>query len=262
DLTAWVNRDFGAKGLAWMRHEKDGLSSSISKFFTPDQLKEIAKRCGTKEGDLILFGADRDHIVRATLGNLRVHLGHKLGLIAPDTFEFLWVTHFPLFERDPDTKQLMSVHHPFTAPRDEDLPILIDQERFTKEGEKILSRAYDMVLNGTEIGGGSIRIHETEVQQAVFRNLGITNEDAEEKFGFLLEALRYGAPPHGGIAFGLDRILMLALKRPSIRDVIAFPKTQKGACLMSESPSDVSAEQLRELKLKVTLDKPPAPAAG
>jgi len=250
DLTAWVNRDFGAKGLAYLKHEDDGLKSVISKFFTESQLQEIAKRCKTKEGDLIFFAADRQDIVFATLGNLRLRLAKDLGMIPDQANHLLWVTEFPLLERDPQTGALYSVHHPFTAPMEEDLPILMDAERVKKEGEHIRSRAYDLVFNGVEIGGGSIRIHRKEVQDAVFATLGIGPEEAVEKFGFLLEALQYGAPPHGGIAFGIDRIMMLMLKRDSIRDVIAFPKTQKGSCLLSDSPSEVDASQLKELRIK------------
>jgi aspartyl-tRNA synthetase len=203
DLTTWVGQDFGAKGLAWMKHEEDGLKSVVSKFFTPEQLAELAKRMGTKVGDIIFFAGDRPHIVHNTLGNLRLRLAKQFYLI-PDEYNFVWVRDFPLFERDPDTKALYSVHHPFTAPRPEDLPILKDPERFQKEGDKILSRAYDLVLNGTELGGGSIRIHDMETQKAVLAVLGIGEEEARHKFGFLLEALEYGAPPHGGVAFGID----------------------------------------------------------
>jgi aspartyl-tRNA synthetase len=252
DLTQWVSRDYGAKGLAWMKHEADGLKSVVSKFFTEDQLKEIEKRCGTKEGDIIFFGADTGHVVHATLGNLRIRLAKELALVPEDLWSLLWVVDFPLFERDPNTGEIFSVHHPFTSPLDEDLPILMDRDRFKKEAHTIRSKAYDMVLNGTEIGGGSIRIHSSDVQNAVFSALGISEQDAQEKFGFLLEALSYGAPPHGGIAFGLDRVLMLLLKKDSIRDVIAFPKTQKGHCLLSDSPSHVDPTQLRELKIRST----------
>lgn len=249
DLTAWVAQDFGAKGLAWMKHEADGLKSVVSKFFTAEQLAELAKRMGTKEGDIVFFAGDRPHVVHNTLGNLRLRLAKQFGLI-PEEYNFVWVRDFPLFERDPDTKALYSVHHPFTAPRPEDVEILKDPERFQKDGDKILSRAYDLVLNGTELGGGSIRIHDMETQKAVLAVLGIGEEEAKHKFGFLLEALEYGAPPHGGVAFGVDRVLMLLLGKASIRDVIAFPKTQKGTCLLSDCPSTVPLEQLRELRIK------------
>lgn len=254
DLTEWVGRDFGAKGLAWLKHEDDGLKSVISKFFTDGQLKELADKLKTKKGDIVFFGADKAHVVASTLGNLRLKLARKFNLIDESKPALVWVTDFPLFERDPQSGELYSVHHPFTAPNSEDLHILMDPETFKKEGEKIRSRAYDLVLNGSEIGGGSIRIHNPEIQSAVFRALKIEAEEAREKFGFLLEALEYGSPPHGGIAFGLDRVLMLMLGRESIRDVIAFPKTQKGLCLMSESPSTVESEQLRELRIKTLTD--------
>lgn len=253
DLTAWVAQDFGAKGLAWMKHEADGLHSVVSKFFTPELLAELAARMGTQKGDIIFFAGDRPHIVHNTLGNLRLRLAKQFNLI-PEEYNFVWVRDFPLFERDPDTQALYSVHHPFTAPRPEDLPILKDPARFQKEGDKILSRAYDLVLNGTELGGGSIRIHDMETQSAVLSVLGIGEEEARQKFGFLLEALEYGAPPHGGVAFGMDRVLMLLLGKSSIRDVIAFPKTQKGTCLLSDCPSSVPFEQLRELKIKSTAE--------
>lgn len=252
ELTEWVGRDFGAKGLAWLKHEPDGLKSVISKFFNEDQLKALSDRLKTKEGDIVFFGGDREDIVNATLGNLRLKLARQFNLVPEDRWSFLWITDFPLFERDPASGELYSVHHPFTAPNDEDMDIFLDENRFREEGHKIRSRAYDLVLNGVEIGGGSIRIHTKEVQDAVFARLGIGPEEAVEKFGFLLDALKYGAPPHGGIAFGLDRVLMLLLDRDSIRDVIAFPKTQKGHCLMSDSPSEVGFDQLHELNIKVT----------
>ncbi len=250
DLTEWVGRDYGAKGLAWMKHEPDGLKSVISKFFSPELTVKLEKKLGSKKGDIVLFAADRQDIVHATLANLRLNLAKKFKLI-PDQMSLVWITDFPLFDRDLENGNLNSVHHPFTAPRPVDLPILSDPERLKKEGEKVLSRAYDLVLNGTEIGGGSIRIHTKEVQDIVFRALGIGEKEAEEKFGFLLDALSYGAPPHGGIAFGIDRIMMLMLNKDSIRDVIAFPKTQKGTCLMSDSPSAVAPEQLRDLRIRV-----------
>ncbi len=252
DLTAWVGQDFGAKGLAWMKHEADGLKSAVSKFFTPELLDELSKRLKTKQGDIVFFAGDRTHIVHNTLGNLRLRLAKQLNLIPEDEWNFVWVRDFPLFERDPDSGQLNSVHHPFTAPRPEHLEILRDHARFQKEGDQILSRAYDLVLNGTELGGGSIRIHDKDTQSLVFKALGLTEEDARLKFGFLLEALEYGAPPHGGVAFGVDRVLMLLLKKQSIRDVIAFPKTQRASDLMTGAPSKVTPEQLAELKLRVS----------
>lgn len=250
DLTAWVGEAYGAQGLAWLKHEANGLHSNIAKFFGPDLLAELARILGSKEGDMVFFGAGREDIVNASLGNLRVRLARDLGMIPENAFSFVWVTDFPLFELDHKTGQLLSMHHPFTSSHPDDLPILADPARFKKEATQIRSRAYDLVLNGVEIGGGSVRIHDTEVQKVVFRALGISEEQAEARFGFFLEALKYGAPPHGGIAFGLDRVLMLFLGRESIRDVMAFPKTQKGQCLMSEAPSGVEPEQLRELKIR------------
>lgn len=251
DLTEWVKRDFKAGGLAWMKYEQDGLKSVISKFFNEELLQELANRCNAKIGDIIFFGADKEKIVNDTLGNLRIHLAKKFNLIKDNDYKCCWIVDFPLFERNPETNQLESVHHPFTAPVEEDLEILLDEKLFLEKGEKIRSRAYDMVINGVEVGGGSIRIHREDIQLVVFKKLGIEEKEAREKFGFLLDALSYGAPPHGGIAFGLDRILSIFLKKESIRDVIAFPKTQKGVCLMSGTPSEVDIKQLQELKIRV-----------
>lgn len=250
DLTKWVQTDFKAGGLAWLKHEEEGLKSVIAKFFKEGQLEELAKRTGSEKGDLLLFGADKEHIVNDTLSALRLKLAAQLKLIPENSWAVTWVTDFPLFERDPGTGELYSVHHPFTAPHPDDIEILKDPDKFKKSGHQIRSRAYDLVINGVEAGGGSIRIHQPELQMAVLNNLGIEKEEADEKFGFLLRALQFGAPPHGGIAFGLDRMLMLFLHRDSIRDVIAFPKTQKGTCLMSDSPSSVDVKQLQELKLR------------
>lgn len=250
DLTDWASRSFGAKGLAFIKHDDEGLKSAITKFFDADLLKEMSAYLETKPGDIIFFGAGPESIVNATLGNLRVRLAKKFDMIPEGQWAFTWVRDFPLFERDHKTGEIYSVHHPFTAPHEDQLDIVMDPERFKKEATKVLSRAYDLVLNGSEIGGGSIRIHKPDVQHAIFRALGISDEEVVEKFGFFVNALKYGAPPHGGIAFGLDRVMMLFLQRESIRDVIAFPKTQKGHCLMSESPSEVSAVQLQELAIK------------
>ncbi len=250
DLTEWVRRDYKAGGLAWMKYEEEGLKSTITKFFTQSQLEEIAGRCKAKPGDIIFFAADKEKIVHDTLGNLRTRMAKRMDLIPENIYSCLWVIHFPLFERNQETNELESVHHPFTSPIDEDLPLMIDDEKFQLEGEKIRSRAYDMIINGVEVGGGSIRIHREDIQLIALKRLGIDEEKAREKFGFLLDALSFGAPPHGGIAFGLDRILAIFLKKESIRDVIAFPKTQKGVCLMSGTPSEVDIKQLQELKIR------------
>ena len=256
DLTAWVGRDFGARGLAWMKHEGEGLRSSISKFFDEGQLAELARLCESRDGDIVFFAADAPHVVFATLGNLRLRMAERFQLIPAGVWSCTWIVDFPLFEQAPDTRAWHSVHHPFTSPQVADLPILMDPERFQKEAGTIRARAYDLVMNGLEIGGGSIRIHQQDVQLAALERLGIPGEQAHEKFGFLIEALGLGAPPHGGIAFGLDRLLMLMLGRDSIRDVIAFPKTQKGHCLMSESPSAVEPDQLRDLRIRTLAQTP------
>lgn len=258
DLTQWVMQDYKAKGLAWVKVTENGLESLITKFLPEPAQAELLKRTKAKAGDIIFFAGDRADIVFATLSALRLRLAEKLGMI-PDTYKALWVVDFPLFDWDHETNSLLSVHHPFTAPVPEDAPIVKEagkSESLTPEAAKALlkvrSNAYDFVLNGVEIGGGSIRIHESDLQQAIFRLLKITDEEAQSRFGFLLKGLEFGAPPHGGIAFGVDRVLMLGLKRNSIRDVMAFPKTQKGTCLMSGAPSLVDEKQLRELYLKST----------
>jgi len=249
DYTQYV-ANFGAKGLAWIKATENGLESSITKFFAKEQLDMLKERLSVEPGDIIFFGADHPSIVLPALGNLRLKLGRDLGLIDDNKMEFLWVVDFPLFEWSEDEKRHVSVHHPFTSPKEEHLKLL-EEKRF----DEIEAEAYDMVLNGIELGGGSIRIHNTEVQKKVFNSLGITDKEAEEKFGFLLKALSFGAPPHGGIAFGLDRIIMLLEKTQSIRDVIAFPKTQRGHCLMTGSPSPVEPSQLKELGIKVEKEK-------
>ncbi len=248
---------YGAKGLAYIKVNqvaagRDGLQSPILKFLPDDVITEILKRTEVVDGDLIFFGADTATIVNDALGALRVCLGHDLEM-AEDSWSPLWVTEFPLVEQDPDTGQWQSLHHPFTAPREDNLPLL------DKDPGAVISRAYDMVLNGTEIGGGSIRIHRTDTQARIFQLLGIAAQEAEEKFGFLLDGLRYGAPPHGGIAFGLDRIVAMMAGEESIRDVIAFPKSQKAACLLTESPSDVAGSQLRDLGIRLRVAQAPVP---
>lgn len=240
---------YGAKGLAYIKVNEiaqglDGLQSPILKFLPDAVVQEILARTGAKDGDLIFFGADKAKIVNEALGALRVKLGEERGLME-DGWRPLWVVDFPMFERDDKSGRWNSLHHPFTACKEEQLGLLATDPGACN------SRAYDMVLNGTEVGGGSIRIHRQEVQQQVFKLLGIGEEEAREKFGFLLDALRFGCPPHGGIAFGLDRLVMLLAGADSIRDVMAFPKTQSAACLLTSAPSDVSVEQLRELSIRV-----------
>jgi len=246
DLKDYV-AEYGAKGLAWarLRTGPDEWTSPIFKFLKPLEVQHINERTAAKEGDLIVFVADSEGIVHNALGNLRLHLANKLNLIDREQFAFTWVTEFPLFAYSETEKRYVSMHHPFTSPVAEDIPLIA-----TDPG-KVRARAYDIVLNGTEIGGGSIRIHQPDIQAMIFDALGLAEEDVRLKFGFLLDALEYGAPPHGGIAFGFDRLVMMMAGVESIRDVIAFPKTQKMACLLTEAPSEVSIEQLLELSLKI-----------
>ena len=243
DLTEFAGR-FGARGMAWIKIKEDEWQSPITKFFSPEEIGAMAMALDAQPGDLILFGADKAKIVHQVLAELRLELGRRLGLIEGDRFEFLWVTDFPLLEYDEEEKRYTAVHHPFTAPNEEQLDLL------TTTPGAVKSRAYDLVLNGNEIGGGSIRIHRPDMQKTVFAALGIGAEEAEEKFGFLLRALELGAPPHGGIAFGVDRLMMLLTGSSSIRDVIAFPKTQKATCPLTEAPSSVARKQLTELHLR------------
>ncbi|MBI2981561.1 MAG: aspartate--tRNA ligase [Deltaproteobacteria bacterium] len=244
EMTEFV-KIYGAKGMAWIKIEDGTWQSPIAKFFTEEEKNDLTSRCGLMTGDLILFGADQPKIVNDSLGNLRENLGKKLGLIDGGKRNFLWVVDFPMFDYDTEEKRFVAVHHPFTSPKKEDIALL------ESAPEKCRAEAYDIVLNGHEIGGGSIRIHDQEVQRQVFDLLKITREEAQDRFGFLLEALSYGAPPHGGIAFGLDRIVMLLAGVDSIRDVIAFPKTQKGTDLLVDAPSTVNEKQLKELGLKL-----------
>ncbi|MFH1259830.1 MAG: aspartate--tRNA ligase [Elusimicrobiota bacterium] len=239
----------GGKGLAWMKVTANGLESNIVKFFSEQEKQNIQERFKAKAGDLLLFAADQRLTACNLLGSLRLHLAQKLNLIPPGAENFLWVVDFPLLEYNPEENRWQSQHHPFTAPEPEDMKL------WESAPEKIRSRAYDIVLNGTEIGGGSIRIHQREFQEKVFSLLKISPEEAKEKFGFLLEALEYGAPPHGGLALGFDRLLAIITGSDSIREVIAFPKNQRGVCLMTGAPGLVSDKQLRELHIQSTVKK-------
>lgn len=235
----------GAKGLAWIKIKDDGSwQSPIAKFFSEEEKRAIAQQLDAVPGDMLFFGADQKATVYRVLGELRLELARRWDLIPEGSFNFVWITDFPLVEYDEDEGRFVALHHPFTSPRIEDVELL------SSDPAGVKSRAYDLVLNGVEIGGGSIRIHQTSVQEAVFRALSISREEALDKFGFLLEALEYGAPPHGGIAFGLDRLVMLMAGKDTIRDVMAFPKTQKAQCLLTRAPANVSMAQLAELYLK------------
>jgi len=252
DYTKYVGI-FGAKGLAYIKvnewaKKREGLQSPILKFLPDEAIEAIMSRTGAEDGDLIFFGADKAKIVNEALGALRVKLGHDRGLVERG-WRPLWVVDFPMFEWDEQAKRWVALHHPFTSPKEEHLDLL------ETDPGACLSRAYDMVLNGTELGGGSMRIFRPHVQEQVLRHLGIGEEEAKDKFGFLLDALKYGCPPHGGIAFGLDRLVMLMTGAQSIRDVMAFPKTQTASCLLTQAPSAVSEQQLRELHIR--LRKPP-----
>ena len=244
DLTHFVYA-YGAKGLMSAKIVQNGWQSSIQKFIAEAERKAVDDVLKASENDLLLFVAGPPKVVNQSLANLRLHLGEKLGLIPKDEYRFVWILNFPLLEYDETEGRFVAVHHPFTAPKDEDIPKLKDHP------ELVRAKAYDLVLNGSEIGGGSIRNHLREVQSLLFEKLGMGEEEARERFGFLLEALEYGTPPHGGIAFGFDRLIMILSHSESIRDVIAFPKTQKGTCLMTDAPSRVDSKQLDELWIKV-----------
>jgi len=236
---------YRARGLAWIRVKENEWQSPITKFFSEEEKQAMAARLDMQPGDLVFFGADQPGIVNESLGQLRNHLGKKLGLIDENTYAFVWITDFPMFEYDETEKRYQALHHPFTAPAEKDL------EKLASDPVNMRSRAYDLVLNGSEIGGGSIRIHQKDVQVRVLEALGMDRAEYEEKFGFLLSALDSGAPPHGGIAFGFDRLMTILCNTSSIREVIAFPKTQKGACLMTAAPAAATSAQLGELGLKI-----------
>jgi aspartyl-tRNA synthetase len=240
---------YGAKGLAYIKVNdvakgRDGLQSPILKFLPDDVIEEIMRRTAAEDGDLVFFGADKAHIVNEALGALRVKLGEDRGLMEGE-WKPLWVVDFPMFEWDENADRWISLHHPFTAPKEEHLGLL------ESDPGACHSRAYDMVLNGTELGGGSMRIFRSQVQMRVFELLGISDEEAEDKFGFLVKALKYGCPPHGGLAFGLDRLVMLMACAQSIREVMAFPKTQTASCPLTDAPSAVADTQLRELNIRL-----------
>ena len=246
DYTKFVGI-YGAKGLAWVKINDlaagmEGLQSPILKFMPEEKVQELLKRINAENGDILFFGADKTHVVNEAMGALRLRVAQDTNQVGSG-WAPLWVVDFPMFEKESDGS-LNSLHHPFTSPS-------CDADSLAADPENALSRAYDMVLNGTELGGGSIRINKPAMQQAVFKVLGIGDEEAQEKFGFLLDALSYGCPPHGGIAFGLDRLIMLMTGATSIRDVIAFPKTQSAACPLTDAPGNVSAQQLRELNIKL-----------
>ena len=239
-------KTYKAKGLAWIVVNDDGsLKSQIAKFFTPEKLQEIVDALEGKPGDLILICADADRIVFDSLGALRCEIARRQELTRPDDFRFLWVTEFPMFEWDDEENRYVAEHHPFTCPMDEDLPLL------DTDPSKVRAKAYDMVLNGFELGGGSIRIHRRDIQQKIFSLLGFSDEDAQERFGFLLDAFKYGVPPHGGLAFGFDRIIMLMTGSSSIRDVIAFPKVKDASCPLTDAPGRVDDKQLDELGIAI-----------
>ena len=249
DYEEYVKRYFGAKGMAWIKVTAEGVNSPIAKFFSEEEMKAIIERTEAKVGDVIIIVADKPKVVYASLGAVRLRLGKELNLYNKDEFKFLWIVHFPMFEYDEEEGRYKAEHHPFTSIMDEDM------DRFLAEEMDIRTNTYDLVLNGNEIGGGSIRIHNPQVQEKVFEKLGLSQEQAREKFGFFVDAFKYGAPPHGGLAFGVDRWLMVMLKENSIRDVIPFPKTNKGQCLMTEAPGFVEKEQLEELYLESTYEE-------
>ena len=242
-------KHYGAKGLVWIRIEADEIKSSVNKFFSQEELAEIAKAFDAKTNDLILIAADKNKVVFDTLGFLRRHVADILGLLDDSKYELLWVTDFPMFEKDEETGALKPMHHPFTHPKTDEIPML------DEDPSKVNAYAYDIVINGYEAGGGSIRIHEADLQNKMFKILGLSEEDCQQKFGFLMDAFKYGAPPHGGIAYGLDRLVMLLTEDLDIRDVVAFPKNQKAQCLLSGAPAEVDCEQLKELRIATDIEE-------
>jgi aspartyl-tRNA synthetase len=244
ELSSMVS-DSGAKGLFWAKLRPDGWQSPLAKFVGPDSRSAVEERLGATEGDLIIFVSDLAHIANEALGQLRIEIGKRLHLVKDGEYSFVWVTRFPLLEYDEDEKRYVAVHHPFTAPLEEDIPLLAERPK------EVRARSYDLVLNGEEIGGGSVRIHTIGLQNQIFRILGLGKEEVKEKFGFFLEALRYGAPPHGGIALGFDRLVAIMVGAESLRDVIAFPKTQRATCAVADAPSRVDRDQLSELGLSL-----------
>ena len=242
-------KHYGAKGLVWIRIEADEIKSSVNKFFSQEELAEIAKAFDAKTNDLILIAADKNKVVFDTLGFLRRHVADILGLLDDSNYELLWVTDFPMFEKDEETGALKPMHHPFTHPKTDEIPML------DEDPSKVNAYAYDIVINGYEAGGGSIRIHEADLQNKMFKILGLSEEDCQQKFGFLMDAFKYGAPPHGGIAYGLDRLVMLLTEDLDIRDVVAFPKNQKAQCLLCGAPAEVDSEQLKELSIATDIEE-------
>ncbi|AFV01865.1 aspartyl-tRNA synthetase [Dehalobacter sp. UNSWDHB] len=245
-LTKFVSI-YGAKGLAYIVMDSEGMKSPILKFFTELEINALLAAMGAETGDILFFVADKESVVHNALGNLRLELAKRMELIREDMINCLWVTEFPLFEYDEEEKRYVAIHHMFTSPMNEDIALL------DSDPLKVRAKAYDMVLNGMELGGGSIRIHQRDVQEKIFDLIGLSSEEAKEKFGYLLEAFEYGTPPHGGIAFGLDRLTMILSGRDNIRDVIAFPKTQSASCLLTQAPSPVVDSQLKELHIKLDL---------
>ncbi len=251
DALANEVKTYGAKGLAWLSLPEGGMKSSFAKFMEEGEIEALKQAMGAETGDLLVFVADpASTVVTTALGLLRLHLGDKLGLIDHDRFDILWVTEFPMFEYDEEEGRYVAVHHPFTHPMEEDIPLLT-----TDPDGAARAKAYDLVINGTEVGGGSVRIHRKDLQLQMFELLGFTEEKAQESFGFLLNAFKYGVPPHGGIAYGLDRMVMLLAKVDNIREVIAFPKVQNASCPLTEAPTPVDVKQLEDLGIRVVEDK-------